>query len=180
MIGSCLIFFELFVHQIAAARFSCSDSYVQDETNAVTVNRITKNFVMKTDTVALIKCKGSQAGPMIRADVKEVLSSKAGWDCTWNVNWVTDNEIKQISARASGRHEEVGLETNHTGDCVDHSIELVCEESIAETLDMKSQSKCRRFVDYMKDSSLAKEFFHNLMVEAGAKPLAVIQGTNNW
>ena len=66
------------------------------------------------------------------------------------------------------------------GDCVDHTIELVSEETVSAIPDMeRSINKCRRFVDYIKDSSKAREAFHNIMVEAGVYPMAVIRGTSN-
>ena len=82
--------------------------------NAITFSRITKNFYLKTDTVALVKCEGPQTGNVIRKDVKSELV-KVGWEPSWNIDWVTDNEAKQISARGPGRHPEVGLDTNLTG-----------------------------------------------------------------
>ena len=66
------------------------------------------------------------------------------------------------------------------GDCVDHTIELVSEETVAAIPDMeRSINKCRRFVDYIKDSSTARAFLHTIMVDAGFNPIAVIQGTSN-
>ena len=46
----------------------------------------------------MIKCVVSQTGRQIRKDIKEVLSSKAGWQEKWKVNWVTDGESKQLNA----------------------------------------------------------------------------------
>ena len=67
-----------------------------------------------------------------------------------------------------------------TGSCVDHTIELSSEESVAGIPQMKTSiKKCRKLVDYMKDSSLAREFFYKLITESGSKPLAIIRGTSN-
>ena len=41
--------------------------------NVVTLSRTTEDFVIKTDTVALICCEGSQTGVRIRQDVKDAL-----------------------------------------------------------------------------------------------------------
>jgi hypothetical protein len=82
--------------------------------NVVTVSRCTKDFVIKTDTVAVIQCDGSQSGEVIRQDVKNELD-KAGRTDEWIINWTTDGEAKQVNARAPGKHRGVGMETNHTG-----------------------------------------------------------------
>ena len=83
--------------------------------NAVTVARTTKDFVIKKDTLKLIICEGSQTGLQIRKDVKQVLLLGAGWKPGWKVNWVTDNESKQVNARATNKHQAVELPTFHTG-----------------------------------------------------------------
>ena len=83
--------------------------------NALTVARCDKDFVIKKDIVMMIKCEGSQTGKKIRQDVKSELEAKAGWKDDWTVNWVTDNESKQVNARLPDKHPEVGLPTNYTG-----------------------------------------------------------------
>ena len=40
----------------------------------------------------------------IREDVKKWLVQGAGWKPDWTVNWVTDNEAKQVNARLPGKH----------------------------------------------------------------------------
>ena len=69
--------------------------------NVVTVIRTTKDFKINSNIVKMIRCQGSQTGLKIRQDVKEVLAEGAGVDGTWRVNWVTDNESKQINARVA-------------------------------------------------------------------------------
>ena len=82
--------------------------------NAVTISRCTKDFGIKTDTVGLIKCDGSQTGKVIRGDVRDMLQ-KVGLKPDWIINWTTDGEAKQVSARGKGKHPEVGMDTHLTG-----------------------------------------------------------------
>ena len=63
----------------------------------------------------MITCEGSQTGLKIRQDVKKWLVQGAGWKPDWIVNWVTDNESKQVNARHPGKHHEVGLPITYTG-----------------------------------------------------------------
>ena len=93
--------------------------------NALTLARTTKNFVIKKDTITLIECEGSQTGAKIREDVKKALIHGAGWKEDWTVNWVTDNESKQVNARDPTKHAQIGMKTNYTGGCVDHTTEEV-------------------------------------------------------
>ena len=94
--------------------------------NVLTLARCTKDFELKTDIVAVIKCIGSQTGKTIRTDVKKSLE-EYGLSTDWNINWVTDGEAKQKNATASGKHPEVGMETNYTG-C--HSIFILINQFI--------------------------------------------------
>ena len=72
----------------------------------MTLSRCTKDFEIKTDTVAVMKVEGSQTGEKIRSDVKRELVLM-GWEEDWLLGWVTDNEAKQKSAREVGRHNTV-------------------------------------------------------------------------
>lgn len=82
--------------------------------NVLTLSRCTKDFKIKTDTVDVIKCDGSQNGRVIRTDIRDKLD-EAGRKDSWIVNWTTDGEAKQINARARGKHQDVGMETWYTG-----------------------------------------------------------------
>jgi hypothetical protein len=148
--------------------------------NVLTASRCTKSYQIKTDTVALMLCDGSQRGEVIRKDVKRELDS-IGLTPEWNVNWTTDGEAKQINARAPGKHRAVGLETNNTASCVDHGLHLGAEEALdkrVETVDIKmSTDRAHKMVEKMKESSLMKEAFMKTMKDAGEEPLAIIQGT---
>ena len=78
--------------------------------NVLTISRCTKDFEIKPDLVSLISCDGSLIGEVIRTDVRKALD-KIGRDDSWNVDWVTDGESKQITASAPGKHLRVSLKT---------------------------------------------------------------------
>ena len=149
--------------------------------NVVTLARCTKNFELKTDVIAVIKCNGSQTGDVIRKDIKIVLDSY-GRDETWIVNWVTDGEAKQVSARTPGKHPRVGLVTHLTASCVDHTAHLAAEDALSKTDSIKESTVVARdFINAMKDSHLMREAFNDMVIEAGDDPLAIIKGTmNRW
>ena len=149
--------------------------------NVVTVIRTTKDFKIKSNIIKMIKCDGSQTGLRIRQDVKKVLQEGAGVQADWKVNWVTDNESKQISARNPEKHREVeGLKINNDASCVDHTIELASEDTILASPEIgKSLKKLRSFVNHQKDSSTARENLSKIIEEGGESGLTVIQGTEN-
>ena len=127
-----------------------SDDQFRTKKNALTVSRCTKNYVIKKDIVKMIKCEGSQTGLRIKKDVKLSLTERAGWESSWTVNWVTDNEAKQVNARAPDKHHEVEFEINYTGSCVDHTVELAIEESLTQCSSMKSAvHKIRVLVNHL-------------------------------
>ena len=90
--------------------------------NSVTISRISYNFKMKTDTLALEIANGSQTGPVIRAVVKGVLD-KFGFK--GDVNMTTDDASAARSARTANRHPEVGLTIKYEVMCLDHQIHLL-------------------------------------------------------
>ena len=148
--------------------------------NALTVARCDKDFCIKKDILKMIECEGSQTGERIREDVKKWLVQSAGWQDNWTVNWVTDNEAKQVNARMPGKHAQVGLPTNYTGSCVDHTAELAIDDALQLCPPVKKAvQKVRSFVNHIKDSSLEKEKFHKVLKDAGVKSLTIIQGTDN-
>ena len=159
---------------------STSADQFRTKKNALTVARCDQNFVIKKDIVKMIECEGSQTGERIRKDVKRWLVQGAGWQADWIVNWVTDNEAKQVNARMPGKHPVVGLPTTYTGGCVDHTAELAIEETLLHCPSVKNAvQKVRSFVNHIKDSSLEKEKFHKILKDAGVETLTVIQGTDN-
>ena len=128
-----------------------------------------------------MKVKGSQTGDRIRSDVKRELD-ELGREDDWVVNWVTDGEGKQKSARESGRHALVGLKTHHTATCVDHTAHLAVEDALdgRGVLDLKeSLNKLRKLVGKMKESHKMHEEFQRVIQDAGDDPLAIIQGSQN-
>lgn len=148
--------------------------------NAVTVARTDDNFVIKKDIVKMIECEKPQTGLEIKIEVKDAIVERAGYQEDWRVLWVTDGEAKQLNATNPALHHHVDMKIIYRGKCVDHTIELVTEESLKETPVIKtSVEKVRRFVTFLKDSTPAKVAFHKLMEAAGIEPLSMIVGTDN-
>ena len=146
---------------------------------AVTIHRTTADFEVKSDTLAVDSAVGSQNAATIRSEVKAVLV-RYGYDSTWTVNWTTDGPTVMLSARARGRHNEVGLETNHTGTCTDHTLHLVVEEASEKVFEVKtSLFKVRKMVEFFKQSSLSRQKLHKIQIDSGITPLSVVQGTDN-
>ena len=61
-----------------------------------------------------------------------------------------------------------------TGECVDHTFELVSETTVRECRLMNDA-----VVNHLKDSSLGLESFHRILTAAGEEPLSVMKGTDN-
>ena len=118
-------------------------------------------------------------GLTIRQDVKDKLDAIGRTD-DWIVNWTTDGESKQVNARAPGKHDTVGLKTNHTASCVSHTAHLAAEDSLEQCSDVKiAVDKGHRFVNKINDSNLKKEAFFKIIEDAGDDPLAILRGTTN-
>ena len=118
-------------------------------------------------------------GAIIRQDIKDKLDAIGRTD-DWIVNWTTDGESKQVNARAAGKHEAVGLKTNHTASCVSHTAHLAAEDSLEQCPDVKrAVEKGHRFVNRINDSNLKKEAFFKIIEDAGDDPLAILRGTSN-
>jgi hypothetical protein len=74
--------------------------------NAVTIHRTTKDFKLKSDTLAVVKVNGSQNADDVRKQVKEVLKTY-GYQEDWVLNMTTDGAAVMVSARARYRHPQV-------------------------------------------------------------------------
>jgi hypothetical protein len=65
---------------------------------------------------------------------------------------------------------------------VDHTIHLAVKDSL-EAVDCRAikeaVGKAHNVVEIMKESSLKKEAFIQIMEDSGEEPLAIIQGTRN-
>ena len=122
--------------------------------NTITVSRVTEDFELKTDTVAVPVAKGSQEGVVIRSQWKEELL-KIGYTDDWSVNVTTDGAANFRSARMVGRHHDVGLMTKYTTDCVDHQIHLLIEESLRNQAAMKASIK-KKLLNHFSRSSLSR------------------------
>ena len=96
--------------------------------NTVTFSRITSDWKMKTDTLALVVAEGSQTGVVIRTVVKDVLDQFGYED--WDINMTTDDASAPRSARAPNRHQEVGLRVKYDTMCLDHQIHLLVRNAL--------------------------------------------------
>jgi hypothetical protein len=71
--------------------------------NVLTESHCTNDFEIKTDTVAVLKCDGSQTGKVILRDVCNELK-QLGSDQSQIISWATDGEAKQFNASSMGNH----------------------------------------------------------------------------
>ena len=147
--------------------------------NTLTISRVNENFVLKTDIVAVPEAKGSQEAVKIRRQWKDELL-KIGYDDTWHVNVTTDGAANFRSARARGRHEDVGLPTKYTTDCVDHQIHLAVEESIRNIINMaEALKKGKALVNHFSRANLSRQMLTAIQEELGTQKLCPIVGTSN-
>ena len=102
-----------------------------------------------------------------------------GYDDSWVVNVTTDGASNFRSARAPGRHEDVGLPTMFTTDCVDHQIHLLVEESIKNLLRMaEALKKGKALVTHFFRASLSRQMLRAIQEELGTVKLCLIIGTS--
>ena len=149
--------------------------------NTITVSRVTEDFELKTDTVAVPVAKGSQEGAVIRAQWKEELL-KIGYTDDWSVNVTTDGASNFRSARTVGRHHDVGLVTKYTSDCVDHQIHLLIEESLKSQAEMKASIRGgKKLLNHFSRSSASRQLLRSIQTELGLPELCPVIGTaNRW
>jgi hypothetical protein len=91
--------------------------------NTVTAHRVSDEWKMKSDTLALKVAEGSQSGPVLRKVVKDVLDDFGNNE--WDVNMTTDDASAARSSRDPNRHPEVGLYVKYDVPCLDHQIHLL-------------------------------------------------------
>ena len=158
---------------------SNSSDMFKTKKNTITVSRVTEDFQLKTDTVAVPVAKGSQEGAIIRSQWKEELL-KIGYTEDWSVNVTTDGAANFRSARMFGRHHDVGLLTKYTTDCVDHQIHLLIEESLKNHAAMKASIKAgKKLLNHLSRSSLSRQLIRSIQSELGLPELCPIIGTSN-
>ena len=156
-----------------------SGDLMKTKKNTLTVSRVTEDFILKTDVVAVPEAKGSQEAVVIRRQWKEELL-KIGYDASWTVNVTTDGASNFRSARAPGRHEDVGLPTKFTSDCVDHQIHLAVEESTKLLIRMsEALKKGKALVTHFSRASLSRQLLRSIQEELGTTKLCPIVGTSN-
>ena len=157
-----------------------SSDVLRTKKNVVVLSRLTKDYVLKTDTIAMIKSEGSQTGLQIRKDVKEALVDKVGYDSTWKVCWVTDGAAAEVSARKPGNHMGVGLYVHFDGTCIDHKLDLCGKDALKGFQGFNDAvEKMKTFVNFLSSSSIARQAMYKLMVENNMNPLRTVKGTSN-
>ena len=169
-----------------------SSDVFRTKKNVVVASRTTLDFEIKTDTIALIKSDGNQTGFRIRCDVKDTLEDAVGMDPSWTVCWKTDGAANAVNARKPGAHGIVGLEIHFDGTCVDHTLELCCNDALnmkdprdrTKKTDMhptfvNAVKKMKTVVKYLSESSLARQYFKQVMTANDMNPLRTVKGTSN-
>ena len=157
-----------------------SNDSLRTKNNVVVLSRMTKDFQLKTDTVAMIKSVGSQTGLQIRKDVKQALIDKAGFDETWKVCWVTDSAANEVNARKPGNHMGVGLYVHFDGSCVDHLLDLVGKDALKIFPEFNiAVDKMKTFVNFLSLSSNARQGLVKIMIQNNMNPLRTLKGTSN-
>lgn len=168
-------------HKSIAVTSDGGNSGDQNKTkkNTITVTRITEDFKMKTDTVAVPEAVGSQTGVTIRSQWKTELL-KIGYMPDWKLLFTTDAAKNVRSARQVGRHNEVGLDIKWEGDCVDHQIHLCIEESLKQLPNLKGAlMKSRKLINHFSKSTLSRQLLSSIQAELGLPNKWILVGTKN-
>ena len=149
--------------------------------NVVIVSRITKDWKLKTDTVAIITCTESQTGANIKKSVKEALEKSIGFDSTCSASWVSDGAPNVASARKPSNHRTIGMNIVHDGWCVDHLLDLCGQDSLKQNVDTLSDAieKMKKLVNFFGKSTPARQFLAKKMIENGLDPKRTVRGTSN-
>ena len=96
----------------------------------VSLHYVTKQLVMKSETIVAMKCVGKQSWVVNRDKVKKLLEMHSGWSSDWKICVITDRAKNVVSLRSTNRHNEVGLTISYEASCVDHLLHLVIEDTI--------------------------------------------------
>ena len=156
-----------------------SKDRMKTKKNAVTLHRTTKDFKLKSDTLAVVTISGSQNASDVRTQLKEVVS-RFGYREEWKLNMTTDGAPVMVSARAPGRHPLVKLTRVFVLSCLDHTLHLVVEDSIKGVVTLEEAiRKIRALVNYFVQSGKQRQLLLNCMDELGVGRLSVAQGTSN-
>ena len=156
-----------------------SKDRMKTKKNAVTLHRTTKDFKLKSDTLAVVTISGSQNASDVRTQLKEVVS-RFGYREEWKLNMTTDGAPVMVSARAPGRHPLVKLTTVFVLSCLDHTLHLVVEDSIKGVVTLEEAiRKIRALVNYFVQSGKQRQLLLNCMDELEVGRLSVAQGTSN-
>ena len=185
------------VHKSIALTSDGGTSGDQNKTkkNTLTCSRISEKWELKTDTIAVAKAVGSQTGPVIRAQWKQELC-KIGYSPDWRILVTTDAAPNEQSARAPGRHDDVGLLVEYATDCVDHQVsqlkvflhyrtihvqvQLVLKDSLKRMVPLKqSLKRGRKLVAHFSKSTLSRQLLCDIQDEFNMPRKWILVGTQN-
>ena len=144
----------------------------------VTAHRIDDDFNLKTDTLSAGETIGTQEGVVIREHWEKVLFRNFKFN--GKVNVTTDGAANMRNARNPGRHFHVDLNIKHHGDCVDHQIFLVHQDSLKDVEELQvAAKKVRTLCAHLNRSYLSRCEIRDIQVTNHMRFLSPIIGTPN-
>ena len=159
-----------------------SQDILRTKKNVVIVTWTNSKFELKVDTLGLIPSIGSQTSLQIKTDVFSLLKKELSLDSSWKINWVTDGASNVVKARCPTSYVNVGLYVNFDGTCADHTLELVCEDSLKH-LDQaplrETIQKMKTFVNHINKSSPDRQQLAECVSHAGMSAKTTVKGTSN-
>lgn len=153
----------------------------KEKVMAITVSRISKNFELKTDTLALPLSLESQTARVCKQTLKTELE-KVGWTSNILINLTTDGGSNLVAARRATCCPELEITISHQSTCVDHLITNQEDHTLNHPrcyLFKASVAKVRAVVNHLKDSLPARQELAKIQESLGLEQLSVIQGTTN-
>ena len=87
-----------------------------------------------------------------------------------------------VKARNPSSFPQIGLFVHHDGTCVDHTFNLVAQDSLKSpgTLRLKDcVERMKTIVNHIASSSSARQILAEHVKTAGLDPLKTVQGTSN-
>ena len=88
-----------------------------------------KDFVIKSDTIGLVRVVGSQPADIVQAIIKKILDT-FGYEANWKVNITINSAATIVAAHQIHYFPKVGLNINLIRTCVHHTI-LVIDKIMA-------------------------------------------------
>ena len=159
-----------------------SQDTLRTKKNVVIISRTTADFELKTDTLGLIPAVGEQKSIVIKQDMKDFLSKTINLDGSWRINWVTDGAAPMVKARNPSSFPNIGLFVHWDGTCVDHTFNLVGQDSLKAPGSWRMKDcveRMKMIVNHVASSSTARQILAEHVRSAGMDPLKTVRGTSN-